>query len=49
MTEVKRLLVEIPAKMHQEIKTRASQSNVTMRAWVVRAIVAQVKKEKETE
>lgn len=36
--EIKRLLIELPADDHAEIKIRAARKNVTIKKWVLRAI-----------
>lgn len=41
----KRLVLEVPKELHKNIKTRALVRNITMRKWVVMAIVEQIKRE----
>lgn len=45
----KRLVVEIPLELHQDIKVRAVFRNITLRKWVLLAIIEQIKQEKSTE
>jgi hypothetical protein len=45
----KRLVVEIPLELHQDIKIRAIFRNITLRKWVLIAMLEQIKREKETE
>ena len=46
---IKRLSIEIPSKLHKEMKVRALFRNITLRKWVMLAIMERIKKEKETE
>jgi hypothetical protein len=43
------LVIEIPIEIHTEIKKRAIFRNITMRKWVLIALIEQIKKEKLTE
>lgn len=45
----KRLLIDIPAELHKEIKVRAAVKNITLKAWVLRAICEAIKTEKSYE
>lgn len=46
---IKRLIIEVPADTHKVIKLKATERNISIRAWVSRAIVEQLKKEKQYE
>jgi predicted HicB family RNase H-like nuclease len=41
----KRLVLEITKDLHANIKSRAAVRNITMRKWVMMAIVEQIKRE----
>lgn len=43
----KRLIVEVPEEYHTDVKIRAAAKNISMRAWVSRAIIEQIKKEQQ--
>lgn len=45
----KQLLIEIPVHLHSEIKIRATQRNITMRLWILRAIINAINNEKKYE
>jgi hypothetical protein len=45
----RRLVVEIKPELHQDIKLRAVFRNITIRKWVLIAILEQIKREKSTE
>lgn len=47
--EEKRLVIEIQPDLHNDIKKRALFRNITIRKWVLIAILEQIKKEKSTE
>jgi len=44
-----RLNVEIPKEIHKHIKMQSVFQNITIRVWVLRAIMDKIKKEKLTE
>lgn len=41
----KRLSIDIPLELHKEIKKRALFVNITLRKWVIRAIIEKMKQE----
>lgn len=43
----KRLLIDIPDQLHEEIKKRAATRNITMRKWVIRAVMRVIEEEKK--
>jgi len=43
--ELKRLIVDLNINIHCEIKKRASQKNMTIKAWIEKAIMEQIRKE----
>lgn len=45
----KRLILEIPEILHNEIKARASFRGQTLKSWVLMAILDQIRKEKKHE
>ncbi len=45
----KRLIIDIPAELHKDIKIRSATKNISIRTWVVRAIVQAIEKEKKYE
>jgi len=45
----KQLAIEIPDNWHKEIKQRALDYNMSIKDWVLDAIIQKVKKEKERE
>ena len=49
INKLKRLLVEVHPDLHLEIKRRAVERGLTLRKWLLRAIMAQIKKEEQYE
>ena len=47
--EEKRLVIEIAKDLHHDIKMRALFKNITVRKYVIIAVLEQIKKDKETE
>ena len=47
--ETKRLVIDAPIALHDEIKKRAAFKHQTMRVWALRAIIEQIRREKMTE
>lgn len=47
--EDKRLVIEIAKELHHDIKARALFKNITVRKYVIIAILEQIKKDKDTE
>lgn len=47
--KIKQLMIHIPVDLHAEIKSRAALRNITIKKWVLRAIMEQIKKEKQYE
>jgi predicted HicB family RNase H-like nuclease len=45
----KRLVVEINQDLHQDIKIRAVFRHLSLKQWVTRAIIEEIKREKLTE
>lgn len=45
----KRLVIDLSTEEHVEIKTRAALRNITIKKWVMRAIMEALKKEKQYE
>ncbi len=43
------LIIEVPVEYHKLIKMKATEKNISMRAWVSRAITAELKKEQQYE
>ena len=41
----KRLIVEVGSRLHKKIKLLAVNRNITMRTWLIRAIVEAIKEE----
>lgn len=41
----KRLAIDIPEKMHKDIKLCAKIRNITMTKWIIRALYARLKNE----
>lgn len=44
--KVKRLIVDLPEGMHNDIKGRAAQKNMTIKKYVLQALFEQMKKER---
>lgn len=42
----KRIVAEVPEVLHQEIKVQASYLNITMRNYIVRALLERIRKDK---
>jgi predicted HicB family RNase H-like nuclease len=47
METKKRLVAEIPPEIHKEIKIQAAFGNMTMRKWVIRAIIEKIQRDKK--
>ena len=47
--KLKSLLVHIDLDLHCEIKKRAAMRGISMRTWVMRAVLAQIKQERKYE
>ena len=45
----KRFVIEVNDEFHQEIKKRAQEKNITLRKWILRAIIQQIKTEEKYE
>lgn len=45
----KTLILNVPIELHQEIKLRATEKNVPIRTYVIRALMEYIKKEKKHE
>jgi predicted HicB family RNase H-like nuclease len=45
----KRLVIEVDDRMHETIKDRANHRHVTIRKWVLRALLEAIKKEQQYE
>lgn len=45
----KRVNIEVDEKFHAEVKSRAALRNITISKWVMRAILEQIKREKQYE
>ncbi len=45
----KRILVDVSEKDHTEIKMRAAFKNISIRAWILRAIALAIKEERKYE
>lgn len=43
----KRLVVDLPEGIHTEIKKLALERGITMRRWVLRALIDKIKKESQ--
>lgn len=46
---LKRLAIEVDAEFHTEIKKRAAERQISLRMWVVRAIMEAIRREKQYE
>jgi len=49
MLKKKRLIVEVDEEFHAKIKTKAQSRNITIRKWIVRAILQALKQEEKYE
>lgn len=47
IVENKRLVVELPLELHQEMHKRAIHRNMTIRKYVIKALLEQIKREDE--
>ncbi len=45
----KRILIDVDEKLHSDIKIRAAFKNISIRAWILRAIAAAIEEEKKYE
>lgn len=45
----KRLLIELPEEWHQEIKVSAANKNISIKTYVLRAVIKQIKEDKQYE
>ena len=48
-SNIKRLSLDLEQEVHTIIKTSATLKNITMKKWVLRAIMKQIEKEKTFE
>ena len=46
ISNMKRLSLDLEQEVHTLIKTSATLKNITMRKWILRAIMKQIEKEK---
>ena len=46
---IKRIICEVDINLHAEVKKRAAGRNISMKTWVSRAIMDQIKKEQRYE
>lgn len=44
--QMKRLIADIPPEIHQEIKIQAINKNMSMRQYIVQALVASIRKDR---
>ena len=49
ITNIQRLSVDLDLEIHTLIKKKAAEKNITIKKWVVRAIIKQIEKEKTFE
>ncbi len=49
LNQIKRLIVDIPNELHIEIKMRATKRGISIKKYIIRAIMETIKKEKEYE
>jgi len=49
MTRKKRLIVEVDEEFHAKVKAKALERNITIRKWIVRAILQALKQEEKYE
>ena len=47
--KIRRIIIELPTMMHSEIKSCAAARGITVKKYVMRAIIARIKKEREEE
>ena len=45
----KRFVIEVPDEYHRLVKIKAAEKNISIRAWISRAIKAELEKEKQYE
>lgn len=43
----KRLVADIPLELHNEVKKQAMFINITLRKWIVRAIIEKIQRDKK--
>lgn len=48
-TKLKRLLLDVNLELHNEVKKRAAERGISLKVWLKRAIMAQIKKEEQYE
>lgn len=46
---LKRLVIDLPQSMHNDIKSRAAIRNIPLRTWVIRALQKAINDEKQYE
>ena len=49
MEKVKQLIIEVDESFHKQIKVRALDKNMTVKTWVLSAILEKIKNEKQYE
>lgn len=42
---IKHIILKVPFEMHRDIKLRTTQRNVSIKAWVLQAIIDRIKAE----
>jgi len=47
--KLKRIVLEVDINLHSEAKQRAARRNISMKSWICRAIMAQIKREQQYE
>jgi len=47
--KLKQVIIEMPEELHKEIKIRAAYRNMTMKAWIIRAILDAIAQEQKYE
>ncbi len=47
--EFTQLIIEVPKEDHQEVKMRALRKGITLKKWVLQAILEKIKEEKKYE
>ena len=47
MEKIKRLLLNVSDELHKEVKSRAVYKNISMKKWILQAILEKIKKENQ--
>jgi len=47
VSDVKRLVVDLPRGLHNEIKTQATWRNITIRKYIIGAVLERIKREEQ--